>query len=548
MNNKHKAFGAMLNPAESERILNAAMGRGMSRRDALRMMGAAGVVISGSGLLGAPGSAQAQTPAPAAAGTPRRGGKIRAAAHSTSTADTLDPCKGSTAVDYTRHNMFYSGLTELDTQLVPHPALAEEFTHEGAKVWRFKLRKGVTFHDGKPLTAQDVVFSLMRHQNAELGSKVRSVAMQFEAVKAISPTEVEVTLTVANADLPVILAASHFLILKDGTTAFTTAVGTGPYKCKEFRAGVRSVGVRNENFWKPGKPYLDEIEVIGIPDEAARVNALLSGDIHLMNNMNPRSAQRVNASGTHASLETKSSLYTDLIIRQNATPAGSEDFTLAMKYMQDREQIRDAVYRGFATIGNDQPIQPGHRYYLEGLPQRGYDLDKAKFHLQKAGLAGATMPIVCTPAAEGSVDIAALMQQSAQKIGLNLTVNRVPADGYWSNHWMKHPLGFGNINPRPSADLIFTQFFQSDAAWNESGWKNPQFDQLLLQARAEADDAKRKKLYGDMQVLVHEKGGVGIPTFISFIDGYDKRIQGYGSVPLGGLMGYAFAEHVWLAA
>jgi len=156
------------------------------------------------------------------------------------------------------------------------------------------------------------------------------------------------------------------------------------------------------------------------------------------------------------------------------------------------------------------------------------------------------VPVFATAAANGSIDMAVLMQQSAQKIGLNLNVNRVPADGYWSNHWMKHPLGFGNVNPRTSADQLFTQFFKSDAPWNESGWKNEQFDQLVVAARAEADDAKRKKMYADMQVLIHEKCGIGIPVFISFLDGHSTKVKGLGSIPVGGFMGYMFAEHVWL--
>jgi peptide/nickel transport system substrate-binding protein len=137
------------------------------------------------------------------------------------------------------------------------------------------------------------------------------------------------------------------------------------------------------------------------------------------------------------------------------------------------------------------------------------------------------------------------MQQTGAKVGLNVTVNRVPADGYWSNHWMKHPLGFGSVNPRSSADVLFTQFFKSDAAWNESGWKNPKFDQLLLAARSETDDAKRKQMYGDMQVIVAEQGGIGIPAFISLLDANDQRLQGLGSIPTGAMMGFSFAEHVW---
>ena len=520
------------------RLVEDALRCGVSRRDVLRLAASTGMIAAAGGILAGAGRAHAQTP--------KKGGRIRAASLSSSAADTLDPAKGALSTDYTRAFMFYSGLTQLDANLAPQLALAEEIRNSKAIVWNIRLRKDVRFHDGKPLTAADVVYSLGRHKDPATASKAKSLADQFHEIKAVGPNEVQITLVVANADLPVILAASHFLIVKEGATDFTTAVGTGPYKCKEFKPGIRTVGVRNDDYWKPGKPYLDEIELIGISDEPARVNALLSGDVHLILAVNPRSTQRIKDKPGFAVLETKSGLYTDLVMRQDKIPASNPDFVLAMKYMMDRTQMRDAIFRGFAVVANDQPIPPSHRYFFAGLPQRQYALDKAKFHLQKAGMVGTTLPIVASPAAEGSIDMAVLMQQSAQKIGLNLTVNRVPGDGYWSNHWMKHPLGFGNINPRPSADVIFTQFFKSDAAWNESGWKNEQFDQLLLLARAEADEAKRKKLYGDMQVLVHEKCGIGIPVFMSFIDAFSTKLKGLSSIPAGGFMGYMFAEHVWL--
>ena len=141
--------------------------------------------------------------------------------------------------------------------------------------------------------------------------------------------------------------------------------------------------------------------------------------------------------------------------------------------------------------------------------------------------------------------MAALLQLSAQKIGLNLRVNRVPSDGYWSNHWMKHPLSFGNVNPRPSLDLLLSSFFVSDAPWNETGWNNEQVDGLVTAARGEGDEVRRKQMYVDIQTIIHDKCPIGIPNFISFIDGFDKRLGGMGSIPIGGLMGYSFADHVW---
>lgn len=510
-----------------------------SRRGLLRALVAGGMLVgAGERLLGA---------AHAAAPQPRRGGRITVCTQSSSTADTLDPAKGSLSTDYLRANLFYSALTALDANLLPHMALAEEMRTSDAIRWTVKLRKGVQFHDGKPLTADDVVYSLNRHNDPATGSKVKSLAQQFESVKATGPLEVDIVLRGANADLPVVLADSHFVIIKNGTTSFATAIGTGAFKCKEFTPGVRTIGTRNPNYWKPGLPHLDEVVLFGIPDESARINALLSGDVDWINDVNPRSTKRLKEAAGYTLLESQSGLYTDLVIRQTVGVGRNPDFTLGMKYLIDREQIKRAAFRGYAVIGNDQPLAPNHRFHFAGLPQRPCDPDRARYHLQRAGVLGMTLPLVASPAAAGSVDMAMLMQQSALKAGLNLTVRRVSADGYWSNHWMKSPLGFGNINPRASADLLFTQFFQSSSQFNESGWNNAQFDQLLQLARAETDDATRKRHYADMQVLVHEKCGIGIPVFITNLEGHSNRVQGCTSHPLGSFMGYTFAEHVWLA-
>lgn len=531
---------AQLSPADVARVQRA-MGRGASRRDILSMLLAGGMA---SLTAGTASDALAQ----GAAATPRRGGRIRVAGTSTSTADTVDPAKQSLSTDYARCHMFYNGLTVLDGTLTPRPALAESWSTNDAINWVFKLRSGVNFHDGKALSTGDVVYSLTRHKDPAVGSRARSLAEQMVEITAGGPNEVLIKLAAPNADLPVVLGTFHFHIIKEGTTDFTTAIGTGPFKCKEFTPGVRSIGVRNENYWKPGQPYLDEIEFIGIPDEQARVNALLSGDIHLTGGINPRSVRRITGTPGFSIFETKSGYYTNLVMRLDMSPASNPDFALSMKYLLDREQMRTAVVRGHGIVANDQPIDPSNRFYFAGLPQRAYDLDKAKFHFQKSGVGRTALPLVCSPAAENSVEMAQLIQESGKKIGMEIDIKRVPSDGYWSNHWFKHPLGFGAINPRPSADILFTLFFKSDATWNESGWKNPQFDQLLLAARTETDEAKRKQMYADMQVMIHEGSGIGIPLFFNLLDGHTSKLKGLGAIPLGGLMGYNFAENVWLEA
>jgi peptide/nickel transport system substrate-binding protein len=545
--NKKNIDSQLITGEESLRVFEG-LNRGMSRRNALQMLGLAGVAVAGaSSLFGAAGKLFADEEA-ATPGKGKPGGRIRVAGQTSSTADTLDPAKGSSSTDYVRHYMFYNGLTRFDSHMVPQLELAERIETTDAKLWVITLRKEVTFHNGKALTAADVVFSLLRHKDPITGSKVLPLAEQFAEVKANGTHEVQIQLSGPNAELPSILAISHLLIVPEGTSDFSQGIGTGPFKVKEFKPGVRSIGVRNTSYWKPGLPYLDEIEFIGIADEPSRVNALLSGDVQIINEVNPRSTVRIKGSTKHRVVDSPSGNYTDLIIRQDQMPGQSPEFTQAMKLLLDREQIKSAIFRGYARVGNDHPIAPGARFFNADLPQRIYDPEKARFLLKKAGMESISTPLMCSPAATGSVDIAVLLQQSAKEAGLKLDVNRLPGDGYWSNHWAKHPLTFGNINPRPNADMLFSQFFQSTAPWNESGWKNEQFDQLLVQARGETDEAKRGKMYADMQTLVHEHSGIGIPVFISNIDGVDQRVKGYGTNPLGGFMGYMFSEQIWLDA
>ncbi|WP_046114346.1 ABC transporter substrate-binding protein [Aquincola tertiaricarbonis] len=538
MSDRNK-LAQLVGPNDSMRMMDA-LRRGASRRDILTMLLAGGMqaTLAGS-LAGVAVSAHAQTP--------RRGGKIRVAGATAAVTDTLDPAKQSNQTDYSRGMMLYNGLFSLDGSLSPQPALAESFRTQDARTWVFTLRKGVTFHDGKALAPADVVYSLMRHKDPATASKAKALADQIDSVKATGPQEVTVVLSSPNADLPVILGTFHFHIVKEGTTDFNAGVGTGPYKLKEFKPGVRSVVVRNEAYWKPGKPYLDEIEFVGIGDESARVNALLSGGMDLVGSVNPRSVARVKDSPGHGVFITQSGQYSDLVMRKDLGPGVNPDFILAMKHLFDREQMKKAVALDHAVIANDQPIDPTNRFHFAGLPQRAFDLDKAKFHLQKSGVTG-KVPVVTSPAAMYSVETALVLQQAAQRIGLELDVKRMPADGYWSNHWLNSPVGFGNVNPRPSADTLLTQFFKSDAAWNESRWKSEKFDQLLLASRAETDLAKRKQMYADMQTMIHHEAGIGIPLFLASIDGHSNKLKGLSPIPLGSLMGYSFAEHVWLDA
>ena len=500
--------------------------------DRLRFLGSAAAGLLASGCSLPPGRA-----------TPRAG-RVRAAGATSSTADTLDPARQAAVMDYCRCNMFYDGLTKLDELQHPVPALAEAIDTRDARTWTIKLRRGVSFHDGKRLTPEDVVYSFARHKDPAVGSTAKTFMGQFQEVRAFGTDAVRITLTGPNADLPNILGMQPFKIIRAGTKEFHTANGTGPFRCAEFSPGNRSISVRFDDYWR-GPVRIGEVELFAIADESARINALLSGDVDLITEVNPRIAKRLVEQKMNL-LESKAGGYTDLVMRVDQAPGRNPDFVEGMKLLMDREAMQRAIFRGHATIANDHPIPPSNPYFNAELPQRPFDPERARFLFRKAGFAGATIPMIVSSAASKSEDMAVLIQEGGRRAGVNIDIQRRPPDGYWAHTWMKVPICFGNVNQRPTADIIFTQFFSSSASWNESGWNNPRFDRLLIEARGSTDEALRHSIYSEMQAMVHRECGIGIPLFLSILDAYNPRIKGIRPMPQGGLMGYDFAAHIWI--
>ncbi|MEJ2002433.1 MAG: ABC transporter substrate-binding protein [Maritimibacter sp.] len=515
------------------------MRRGAGRRDVLRLLGAGGMAMASAGtLLSSAGRAFAATPV--------RGGSIRVAGSASSNSDTLDPAKASKGVDYVRISAYYNRLTVLDGSGAPQMELAESVESADAQTWTVKLKSGVTFHNGQSLTSADVVYSLARHLDEAVGSKANSIAKQMTSIRALDPLTVEIGLEAPNADLPTLLALHHFMIIADGTTDFSTANGTGPFMSEVFEPGVRSVGVRNPNYFKNGYPYLDSFEFFGIADESARVNALLSGDVQIAGTVKPQYLRLVQDNPDITLVRNNAGNYTNLNVRLDLDPGSRDGFVQGVKHLLNRELIVNSVLRGVGEVGNDQPVPASNFYYNNDLQAAAFDPDLARHFFEQAGVMGETIPIVASDAADLSVEMAIVLQQAGSEIGMKFDIQRVPADGYWSNYWLKAPTHFGNINPRPTPDAYFSLFYASDAPWNESQFRSERFDSMLREARGLLDTDRRKAIYGDMQAMVANEAGTAIPARIGGTDATSANVQGLEPHPLGGLMGYGFAEHVWL--
>ena len=210
----------------------------------------------------------------------------------------------------------------------------------------------------------------------------------------------------------------------------------------------------------------------------------------------------------------------------SVAPFDNNDVRLALKYAIDRRTLLDTILRGHGYLGNDHPIGRGQRYFAKDIPQREMDLDKARFHLGKAGLSELNVKLHAADGAwAGAVDAAVLFREYAAPIGINIEAVREPDDGYWSNVWMAQPFCASYWSGRVTEDWMFSVGYAEDAAWNETFWKNDRFNELLKAARAELDEAKRGDMYAEMQLIVRDDGGAIIPMFGNFVMAMTDKLQ-----------------------
>jgi peptide/nickel transport system substrate-binding protein len=444
------------------------------------------------------------------ASKPKRGGRLRMGLTGASTADDLD--LGGACCDSWELNITFQTrncLVEIDAGGRPIPELAEswESTPNAAK-WIFKIRRSVEFHNGKSLDADDVVYSLNHHRGEQSKSSAKSLITFIKDIKADGKYNVVFDLDYGYADMPALMADYHFQIVPAGHENWQDGLGTGGYILKDFEPGVRAFSVRNPNYWKEGRAHFDEIECIGIHDTSARVNALKTGEIDLMDEPDLKTASILNKQSGIQVLSVTGLRHYTIPMLTDVAPFDNNDARLALKYAVDREMLLKVILQGYGSVGNDHPIAPSNRYYASELEQRKYDPEKAKYHLKKAGLEGHTFELHTADAAyTGAVDTAMLIREGANKAGIDIKVVREPDDGYWSNVWRKKPWSFCYWSGRVVEDMMFSTAYAADAAWNDANWKHERFNKLLVEARQELDDAKRREMYVEMQRIVRDEGG-----------------------------------------
>lgn len=518
---------------------------GISRRAVLA--GAAGL-----GLAGAFGPLMTQ--AAFAQDTPKRGGTFRVGMGQANTAEALDPATNSTSLSIAFNMTRANTLAEYSASDDLVGALAESWeATPDAKTWMFRLRKGVEFHNGKSLTTQDVIDTFNHHRGENSTSGAKATLASITDIKADGDGVVVFSLNAGNADFPAMTAAHQLAILpSDGNGGLDIAagVGTGGYKLESIEPGVRIELSRNENYWKSDAAYFDSVQLIAILDAAARNNALISGQVDVTER-NDQSTLHLLAQDQRLTVdESPSAAHNNFAMATNMEPFTDPNIRRALKYGVDREDILRKTLFGHGYVGNDHPIARSNKYFNPDLPQTSYDPDKAKFYLKEAGLDSIDVELITSDgAAVGAVAAAELFSSTAAAAGINIKVNRVPSDGYFSDVWLKSPFAASDWGGRPTADLAFTIAYARDAAWNETHWDNERFNELLVAARSELDEDRRRAMYYEMQELCNTDGGAIVLNFQNWIAVRNNKVARPSTVSAQWpLDGYKAMERWWFNA
>ena len=525
-----------------ESLSTAARTGSLSRREFMIRAGALGA----GGVMASSLLSQA-----ALAATPKKGGRFRVGMAHGSTTDSLDPATFENGYMSVLNVTWNNHLAEVTTEGLT-PELAESWEASAdASTWRFKIRKGVEFHNGKTLDANDVVASINHHRHEDSKSAAKTLMKPVQSIKVEGGDTVVIELDGGNADFPYLVSDYHIAILPaegEGIN-WRSGVGCGGYKLVHFEPGVRSEFVRSENYWKqPRRAHFDEVELLSIVDVAARTNALKTGEIDTMDRCDLKTVHLLaNTPGIRVE-ETTGTGHYSIPMRTDTPPFDDNHVRLALKYALDREALLKTILRGHGTVGNDHPISPANQYHASELPQREYDPDKAKYHLEQAGLSSLAVDLSAADAAfAGAVDASILYREHAAAAGIDINVVREPNDGYWSNVWMNKPWSMCYWGGRPTEDWMFSTGYSADAGWNDTFWKHERFNKLLVLARGELDSAKRREMYVEMQRIVSDEGGVVVPLFNNYVFAMSDQVRHGELAGNWDLDGSKLTERWWFA-
>ncbi|MCY3618463.1 MAG: ABC transporter substrate-binding protein, partial [Acidimicrobiaceae bacterium] len=446
-------------------------------------------------------------------------------------ADTLDPAYRTSSTDGLFQGLVSEQIVRLDENLTPTPHLAErwEANADGTE-WTFHLRDGITFHDGKPFVAADVVYTFQRLLDPAVESPGAGglPGLEPDGITAPDDRTVVMRLTQPNVDWPEAITNSHTRIVPEGATNADLAaqsLGTGAYRIDEFIPGeISTVFERNENYWQPDLPKVDFFEVITIPEVEAQLAAIRGGQIDILSRAPAAHLDALDAEPDIMVISNPVGSSSVAYCQIDVPPFDNNDLRLAIKYATNRPQHNDLVYGGRAYQMNDIPLPGLIRFGLAGT--REHNLAMAREHLSRAGYADGIDLTLTLASMEDWIEWTQVWQQQLAEAGINVELNVTPADTYWGDQWLSAPFAMTGWNVR-TVDHGLGLWYHSEAEWNETHWADEQFDADLAAARSTTDEAERTRLYHKMQQQIIDEGGHFVPNMFPLSSAVRVGVTGW---------------------
>jgi peptide/nickel transport system substrate-binding protein len=457
------------------------------------------------------------------------GGSITWAFTDGNSKDDLDPTHSISEAAVVLNGMLYESLLDADESWHPRPLLAVDWSsNANATRWTFRLRDGVEFHDGKPLTAADVVFSLQRSLNKATGSVIYSqlsTSMKASGIRALDKKTVQLSLLRPNAFLPSTLALRHAQIIPAGTTT-QKGIGTGPFQLVSFTAAQGFEVKRSDSYWIKGQPFLDGVRGVYIADPSTKVQSVIQGQNQLTDSIDFALLPLIKKSnGVHV-VSLKNNIYYSFGFDSRKKPFNDPRVVNALQHATDRKGIRQTVFQGYATVTNDVPMLPSDRFFPDSLPIRTYDPTKAKALLKKAGYPnGITFDLPTSNAGPDMVQLAVYAAEKWKAAGIKANIKQTPPDTYWTDVWEKKPTWVGWWANRSAYDSMSLAYVPN-SGWNEGWYDNPKVVKLLNQAAATPNEKKQSAIMQDIAVIVANGAPRVIPTFVDSLYAASNGLSG----------------------
>ncbi len=505
-------------------------------------------VTLAAALIGLAGCSSAGTPAAevGAGSAPKAGGTLRVGIVGGSAKDTLDAHAPVTHPDEARAIQLYETLASYDNDHKIQMALAEKITPSAdAKTWTVRLRDGLKFSNGKPITADDVIFTFKRitdPKNPQAGATALA-GLERDAMTATDAQTIVFPFTTPFATFTDTIAQYNAGIVPIGYDP-KNPVSSGPFMTESFTPGQQSTFAKNPNYWRAGQPYLDKVTIIDFPDDTARVNALLGGQVDAIDQLPLGQVNVVQANPQLKVLESATGSWLPFTMRVDQAPFDDPKVRQAFRLIVDRKQMVDQVLGGHGTIGNDM-YAPFDACFPKDIAQRTQDIDKAKQLLAEAGKSNLSVDLVTSAAAAGLVEAAQVFAQQAKAAGVTVNVKKVDPGEFYGDQYTKWTF---------SQDFWFTRDYLPQTAasgftsspYNETHWDDKEWNDLVGQANATTDQATRCGLIQKAEQIEFDRGGYIIWGFPNSVDAYTSAVNGFTPDKSGiPLTSFGF-RNVWL--